>query len=369
MNEAMTRLFESVDSGFLWIDKEAKIRYLNAKAAAMTSFQLGRDVPDGPLQRTVRAALQGMQPQPLQLPAPTGNGRTLTYQVMRGLMRDDAVVFVTSDAPGPVDVGLDNLLAVVRTDLAEPARRLASTLERAGDTPPDGKQFEMLAADMKAVSNTLGKIVDLGQLWASGSLLANDRIDMWEMLLDVWKPIEAIAQIKKQSVRFSRYPADEPLATVYGSSVWLRRVFRECLEAELRKASVGATIDIEYRQMGTRVLVAFRDNGLFPPRRDGAEALNPAAAPSAARNARAPAPPPPPKPAARDLIGLRLCQDIVALHGGCLREEEEDDMPVFLIDLPTGAPARFDTTEIDMQQAQRYALDIAELMARRRKRA
>lgn len=368
MNEAMTRLFESVDSGFLWIDKDAKIRYLNARAAAMTGFQLGHDVAEGVLQRTVRAVLQGMSPQPVQLPSPTGKGRTLTYSVMRGLMRDDAVVFVTSDAPGPVDVGLDNLLAVVRTDLAEPAKRLASTLERAGDNPPDARQFVVLAEDMKQVSVTLGKIVDLGQLWGSSSLLANDRIDMWEMLLDVWKHVEPIAVSRKQSVRFSRYPADEPLATVYGSSLWLRRVFKECLEAELRKAAVGATIDIEYRQMGTRVLVAFRDNGLFPPRRDGAEALNAPPATSAGRGAP-PAPPPPPKPAARDLIGLRLCQDIVALHGGCLREEEEDDMPVFLIDLPTGAPAHFDHAEIDMQQAQRYALDIAELMARRRKRA
>jgi len=38
----------------------------------------------------------------------------------------------------------------------------------------------------------------------------------------------------------------------------------------------------------------------------------------------------------------------------------------FLIDLPAGAPVRSMTPEIDIQQAQQYARDLAALMARRR---
>ena len=66
-------------------------------------------------------------------------------------------------------------------------------------------------------------------------------------------------------------------------------------------------------------------------------------------------------------IGFKLCQHIVSLHGGWLREENEDGLRNFLIDLPTGAPHRNTAQgQIDVEQAQRYAADRATLMARAR---
>ena len=70
--------------------------------------------------------------------------------------------------------------------------------------------------------------------------------------------------------------------------------------------------------------------------------------------------------ASRDMIGLKLCQQIVAQHGGQLREEHDDGQRNFLIDLPTGAPFRNEATAMDIAQAQVYARDLAALMARRR---
>ena len=67
-----------------------------------------------------------------------------------------------------------------------------------------------------------------------------------------------------------------------------------------------------------------------------------------------------------DLIGLKLCQQVVAQHGGQLREEHDDGQRNFLIDLPTGAPFRSEATATDIAQAQVYARDLAALMARRR---
>jgi hypothetical protein len=59
----------------------------------------------------------------------------------------------------------------------------------------------------------------------------------------------------------------------------------------------------------------------------------------------------------------------MSLHGGQLREEEEDGMRNFLIDLPTGAPYRAEDAAMDAAQAQRYAADLATLMARRRQKS
>jgi hypothetical protein len=71
---------------------------------------------------------------------------------------------------------------------------------------------------------------------------------------------------------------------------------------------------------------------------------------------------------AQDLIGFRLCQHIVSLHGGQLREEDEDGQRILMVELPTGAPHRQEHTELDIAQAQVYARDLAALMTRSRKR-
>ena len=64
-------------------------------------------------------------------------------------------------------------------------------------------------------------------------------------------------------------------------------------------------------------------------------------------------------------IGLPLCQRIVALHGGSLREAPDDDGHQVLIDLPTGAPAGDPAASLDVQQAAHFARDLASLMAQR----
>jgi hypothetical protein len=147
------------------------------------------------------------------------------------------------------------------------------------------------------------------------------------------------------------------LATLYGSEHWLGRVFEECLEAAVRSARRGATLEIEHRQMGPRAMVIFRDCGVFVPRgvREGGTMLS-----STAKSV------PHGGLSARDQIGLKLCRHIVSLHGGQLRGEEEDGVRNFLIELPTGAPHRNDQSQLDVAQAQRYATDLAALMSRAR---
>lgn len=68
-------------------------------------------------------------------------------------------------------------------------------------------------------------------------------------------------------------------------------------------------------------------------------------------------------------IGLPLCKRIVELHGGQLKiQHREDDSTELTLQLPTGGSRR-ENAKLDMQQAQRYAEDLAKLMARRRAKA
>jgi hypothetical protein len=66
-------------------------------------------------------------------------------------------------------------------------------------------------------------------------------------------------------------------------------------------------------------------------------------------------------------LGLPLVNRIVGLHGGNMRMSivDGEDTRV-MIEFPTGAPQR-GQANLDMEQAQRYAADLAQLMHRRKK--
>ena len=280
----------------------------------------------------------------------------LKCRVIPGLAADDAFVLIGNDPSADHGAAFENLLHVVQHDLRDPLAAAGKALHAAQADAPDG--VDALCGSIDELLLTLNKLVDLASVWGSSALLANDRIELWPLLQQVWGELQALAQSRSIKVRFRAQGANESLATIYGSEPWLRRVFVECLESALRSGRPGATLDIEHVQLGPRALIVFRDCGVFATRSTDAVEM-----PSAAKGT---------EPAARrlranDQIGLKLCQHNVALHGGQLREENEDGLRNFLIDLPTGAPHRnTEQSQIDVAQAQRYAADLAALMARAR---
>ena len=67
-------------------------------------------------------------------------------------------------------------------------------------------------------------------------------------------------------------------------------------------------------------------------------------------------------------LGLPIAQRIVELHGGQIKVEQTTDNRIeVLLMLPTGVAPRTDP-RLDIQQAQRYARDLAKVLARRTKR-
>ncbi|MCB1997666.1 MAG: HAMP domain-containing histidine kinase [Rhodoferax sp.] len=353
MHATLAEILENFKSGLLWVQKDGGVRYANADAAAMTGLAPGRKLYDPDLLRAVAQAVGGQTVSQLSTPAartaPGRAGGELQCRVLPGLSRDDAFVLLSNGA-SEQGAAFDNLLAVVRTDLRDPLRQAHDALR--GDAPPaDG-----VAQAVTDVLDVLDKLVDLADLWASDALLDSDRIEPWPLLQQVWRQVAPLASHRSITVRFdANDKAAGELATIYGSEVWLERVFRECLEQAVRAARPGDTLDIDYRQLGPRALIVFRDCGAFAGASAGAVELG--------RDKTAPVQ----RPDASAQIGFKLCQHIVALHGGRLREEMEDGLRNFLIDLPTGAPHRNDAAQLDIAQAQHYARDLAALMARARK--
>lgn len=355
MHATLVELLENFRSGLLWVQKDGVVRYANAEAMASTGLSAGRRLYDPDMVRAVARAVETQAAVETRaagiVKAGEIDGGELNCRVLPGLSRDDAFAFVASE--GAIHCpDFDNLLAVVRTDLRDPLRAAREAVSALGDAG--------LAAvrGVDEVLEVLDKLVDLADVWGSDALLDSERIEPWPLLQQVWQEVAPLARQRSLTVRFDAHAKEAgDLAAIYGSASWLARVFRECLEQAVRAARPGGTLDIDYRQMGPRALIVFRDCGAFAGQAGRAVEMKRSDRDTAA-----------PERSARALIGLKLCQHIVSLHGGVLREEMEDGQRNFLIDLPTGAPHRDPGAQLDIAQAQRYARDLAALMARSRRR-
>jgi hypothetical protein len=359
MHATLAELLENLRPGLLWVSRDGVVRYANGAASHRTGLAPGRKLYDPDLSRAVSTTVAARTPRTVTAmgtaPQPGGAVPQLDCRVIPGLSADDAFVLIGAGAAGDHSDAFDNLMLVIRSDLHEPLAKARAALALGQERPAGAPAFEEVAGGLDELLQAVAKLIDLAALWGSSSLLATDRIEPWALLQQVWNEVEPLAVERGVRVRFRAQESPERLAALYGSTEWLKRVFGECLEAAVRASPRAATLEVEHRQMGPRALIVFRDCGAFA--RPGSLSMpDPTARPGK------------PRMAARDQIGLRLCQHIVSLHGGQLREEVEDGRRNFLIDLPTGAPFRSDHSQLDVAQAQRYASDLAELMARARER-
>lgn len=366
MHATLAEILENQKSGLLWVTHDGIVRYANGDACSRTGLAGGSKLYDPDLVHAVeRSALQRVSAS-LTVPGrPTALGEAipeLRCRVVPGLAKDDAFVFMRDESSTDPGIAYENLMEIIRTDLREPLRTANEALTLLD--PEVAHLADQAVSQMHEVLQALDKLLDLAGLWHSGALLATDRIELWPLLQSVWGELQPHAIQRGIKVRFQSQDETANLATLYGSETWLKRVFMECLEGALRTAPRGSNLVIEHRQLGPRALIVFRDCGVFAAHIGGIEMEAPRA-PSAKPDKAGK----PNAAAARDRLGFQLCRHVLSLHGGQLREEVEDESRHFLIDLPTGAPARNTDPQIDIAQAQRYASDLAALMARARRKA
>jgi hypothetical protein len=365
-------LFEDLKSGLIWVQRDGMVRHANRDAVQRTGIAAGRRLADPELVRAVLSTFAGKGPVQVAIQAQSPDAGAapakLLCTVQAGLTADDVFVRIAPAPDAEADTAYDSLMQVLRTDLREPLQSTHRALEVARESV-DGFALDPLLHNAQELLGVLDKLLDLAQIWGSRALFQNDRIELWPLLQQVWAEIEPIAVGRKVSVQFRAQLESDQLAALYGSETWLRRVFAECFESALRTVPSGGALEIEHRQMGPRAVVVFRNAGVFAARH-GVTLPQSAPPPGpAGRSGARSAAPSGSKGQARDHISFKLCSHIVSMHGGQLREEEDDGERHFVIDLPTGAPHRSDEAQIDIAQAQNYARDLSALMARSRARA
>lgn len=358
MHASVVELLENVKPGLLWVTLDGMVRYANADASARTGLGIGRRLCDLDLTRAVVDVISRGEPRAVIATGLTGkDGQPrgeLKCRLIPGLAGDDAFLLLAPEDEQDAETGFDNLMQAIRTEVRDPLRQVTAALALSESRGEANDKQTAMHDGVQQLLGVVDRLVELATLWHTEAMLANDRIELWPMLQQIWGEVEPLARQRGVQVRFRPQAEVSSLVTLYGSERWLGHVFRECLEAAVRSTRRDGVIDIEHRQLGPRALVVFRDCGVFATH----EALTDVV--EMPRDTQAKGLPAP----SQDLIGFRLCKRIVLLHGGRLREEDEGGTRNFLIELPTGAPHHIEQTQLAIAQAQEYAKDLAALMKR-----
>ena len=370
MNPLMKRLFNSVRDGLFIVSPEGKTRYANMAALRLIPCNLGASLPNEPLQRLIAGVSAGHIPLPHQADIELGadcleaGADRIRADLLHSPVGSDYVVLLHNiTAEEFYRTGVKNLASLVeklhREDLSTLSENISNVLRRmeAGifDEMPDN--LETLKALMLVAQQQLSAIDKLGQLAElSGihSVEASDRIDLTQSLLLASQKLRTLAQSRSMRVVIEKPDFDPP--PVYGSAIWINRIIEELLENALKHGRISTDVTIHFNQNASFLLLTFRNAGKALPSTLQNRIFDEGFRGKHARDNKL----------AGLGLGLAICRQVIALHGGHLSEGNPgDDSIEFSIELPTGAPQN-DSAQLDLVQAQRYAQDLARLMQRKR---
>lgn len=352
MNRSLHTLFENLAQGFVWVGRDLRVRHVNRLAQRLLGLAAAASLDGGPLAPALRKVLAGQTAPNLSLPHPGDPARSLTVRVLAGLGSDDCMVFIDA-GDGPNDTGLDNFLSAVQAELHAPFEAWRQALAQAMKLHRD-PALQPLLEQGEALSEALGHLLELGWLWSGERLVGEDRLEVRALIDQAWAVVQPLAQQRTLRVRVAGEDAQAEQAAVYGSARWLGRVLQEILARAVRQAEPGGTLDLELTALGARLTLVMRDCGPFPPPRP-VERVLPAGAPGL-------------RPALREQLGQKLVQRVLGLHGGQLREELDGGLRSLILELPIGAPSDDQSAVLQAAQMERYATDLASLLAHQRRR-
>jgi signal transduction histidine kinase len=356
VNEAFRMLFDQVQSGVVWVQRNGVVRYANKAAVQMTPVMLGQSMMDPVAERTVKAAGQDMLKLPFQFELTTQEAHpdAIRAVVIPAPVGQDLMVVLNNVSQQRwYSQALENLIGYIDAEMAMPIEALTDKLPRTAKLLQSQEalgELESLVQDAAALSTKLGKLHDLVEVFGESAIHRDERIMLPDLLRQALN--EVMPQAQARNITVAVAGVGDELPAVYGSVHWLSKAMSEYLEQSIRSAQSGGVIELSIQASGTRVMVRARNQGLFVSNHERRNAFVPfgvgdSAKPSGVRRG----------------IGLALAQRILEQHGGSVRIEDEFDSVDFVLEIPAGAPASQDA-QLSVEQAQRYAHDMSQLMAR-----
>lgn len=363
MNPQMKQLFDSLQDAVVIVDGEGVVRHANQAGTEMFAVQLGQPFPNPAVVRGVLDVVSGFKKSPAGIPLPVAPGAPPSMAKVLTLPLP-GLYAVTGNDTAPrafYDQTLANFHEYLRIDLAEPMLRFSRQASQLASGPA-AAAFAELAADAKLIAERLQRIEQLAELFGGAPLVDQERLSFREIIDEALGAVAPTLATRGIDAYFDGL--DGELPPVYGSRVWLTRALRELLDNVVRHAVSRSKLEISLRCTGNHVIISLRNHGqLVSNHLKSKQLYVPFAGTPGANGQKKPS-----GPGRRVAgLGLPIVQQIMRLHGGFLNivEGGEDGLLEFNLELATGAPAR-DSQALDIEQAKRYARDLATLAGRMR---
>lgn len=373
MTSPVTDLLNALGDGVVILSLKGEVRFLNEAAHRMVGLEQGGEVPWPEVTRQLDALSHGYAKLPIRitLHADAESVHEIGAALLHGFTTHDLLLVLHDDAEAAAYRNVtQNLFQFLRTGLRESVDALATAAGSIARQLPVRQEGESLSeaitqtrASATELAGRLEKLEMLGDLIAHDRLQTDERVVVSELIDAAWNKVSPIAQAAE--VNLSTVGVNADLPPVYGSNAWLLRALSELLENAIRASGRKTNVEVDAHQTSLFLHITVRDFGHSPvPRKPGRHYL-PFVDAVPAPAGKTPAPKkgvvPPPKGLG---VGLALVERVLELHGGHLRVgDARDDSTAFVMELPTGAPTQV-AGGLELQQAQRYAMDMAALLAR-----
>ena len=370
MNPSMKLMFDSIADAVLVIGRDGRVRFSNRSAASMLNAIVGEPVPAPVLARAVREVVGGYVTMPHKVLFTMGENLAdsdrLSAQLMPAPVGDELVAVIRNETQAALyATAMDNFLALLRQELQQPMLSFVNDINQVADSlhgmsGVSGKFIEKageVARSGTKIAGRVSKLADLAVAFGGEPMVSDERLLLDQIVTEAASRALPVAQ--ECGVRLLLPEPDGTLPAIYGGRRWLVRAIDEFIENALRHAARNSNVVLHLSRAETFVRLSVNNAGKVLDAAQAERAFIAFGKPAAASNDRG-------RIGKMGMgIGLALARRIVELHGGNVSVHGEAEFgSTFVIELPTGAPGKEDT-QLNIEQAKRYAADMSRLLKRR----
>lgn len=378
MAGSIQQLFDSLAEGVAVLSEVGAVRFANAAFTEALGTKLGSPVGNVLIEQAIKECVGGYRKLPIRLTVTPANPSAFCRELQVTLLTSPfgpgyALVLRNPTMEGCYEAVVANLAELLAGAVDEPLKAMQMELENV-----EGLLESLPREAEEALHDTLLRMRSEGEIcigrlrqlatfagsFAHSPIVDSERIDMMQfrsVLIQRLRPLQQRFRVTIKCLGF-----DAKLPVVYGSVDWLAEAVAGYFEYCLQEAPAVVDCQVRVFGFGNFVVISVESGSSYMPRHDNKMALSPFVG-AVTRSAGE-------MKEQTDVLGLGLplCKKIVDLHGGHVRLVQDDGSQTFRfeIELPCGdAAGSKQVTEMGLEQARRYAEDMAAMMRRHRNQA
>ena len=360
MNENVRLLFDNLREGLLIASSRThQIVYANPVARRMARLDIDEVIP-GWLSTQISAVQNGYLTLPFTFEITLNNVESedilAHITVLSSPVATDYVIILNrATAMRDPLPAMSNVAEILDCEFSAPMANFVTAIaelqEQLGNLPKESlgvfSAIESVNRNADVLKGSFSNICLMSQAYKCDPIRSDERITLSLLIDDVLGNVSKL--LISRHVRVSFSGVDNNVPVVYGSKVLMTQAIAGYVRELVTGVDSGTHILFSIKTNGHFVMLTLNNFGRIPPTDRAGRRLPYLSGkqPSEEDN--------------RAELSLSMCRRVIELSGGNLRiEKGEGLLASITIELPVGAPKN--KNEEYIQQAQRYAEDLASLM-------